>query len=731
MGDSTVTVQGHQFVSTPMSLLPAGSPLLKSALVCLVDGKLTDLHAPLEAAGSIQYLEFDHPLAQETLWHSSAHVLGQALELYYKDHQVSLSDGPALADGGFFYDVHIQDAQGAPVTVSSEDLPGIQKLARQLLHKKQRFQRLVVPVAFARRLLRHNSFKLHTLDQIVQRAADAGEPSDESSLTVSLYRCGSLVDLCRGPHLPRTDYAPALQLTKTSSSVLKNPVPARGELLTAPGPAALDSVQRVYGVAFPTSELLAQHQERMRLAAEADHRRLGRVQELFMFHPLSPGCAFFLPHGTRVYNRLLDFLRGEYRRRGYHEVRTPQIFDKALWERSGHWQNYAEDMFYVSKGHVTAPADAQATVAAAAAAAAAAAPVPSLSAAELQCVHAGAQPLHESAGDVVSAGTCAHHADASPGRDSATQALKPMNCPGHCLLFGATARSYRDLPLRVADFSTLHRNEVSGALTGLTRVRAFAQDDAHVFCTPEQLAEELRACLAFIGDVYACFGFPLTYKLSTRPSHFIGEPAQWDAAEDALKSLLDEAAVTWAENPGDGAFYGPKVDVTVRDALGRQHQCATIQLDFNLPRRFGLAYRGADGAEHTPVMIHRAILGSVERFMAVLLEHTAGKWPLWLSPRQVFLAVVGDAQLDYAHDVRRRLEARGYYVDVADASLRLPKQVKLAQPLQYNYILTLGPAEAQADTVSVRPRGAYSAEPEPLSVEAFLDRLDDEVARKL
>ncbi|CDS08721.1 hypothetical protein LRAMOSA10082 [Lichtheimia ramosa] len=396
--------------------------------------------------------------------------------------------------------------------------------------------------------------------------------------------------------------------------------------------------------------------------SELDHRAIGKAQSLFMIHPCSPGSIFMLPHGTRVVRKLQDYLRDEYTRYGYQEVMTPIIYKKDLWETSGHWQNYKDDMFLVHSGRE--------------------------------------QPAEEH-----------DHDD-----DDTGYGLKPMNCPGHCLIFDSTQHSYRDLPIRLADFSPLHRNEASGALSGLTRVRRFHQDDAHIFCTENQIASEIASCLSFVDRVYKAFKFPhYELTLSTRPeSNYMGSLEEWNNAEAALKQALDGSGRTWSIKEGDGAFYGPKIDIMVKDSSGRSHQTATIQLDFQLPQRFGLKYTDEQDRTRTPVIVHRAILGSVERMLAILIEHTGGKWPFWLSPRQGIVIPVATQFADYASKVAKSLSLgegqavhaqQQYYVDVDTSPRdRLNKMIRQAQQQRYNFIFVVGQKEMDAGTVNVRTR---------------------------
>lgn len=572
------------------------------------------------------------------LWHSAAHLLGNALELLYPD--TLLCDGPALSSSsrgavteGFYYELHTAQ------TLSSRDFDALTASLLNLAKQKRKcgwmgprsvlataltlccvflfqgqcgpplfslvcsphfctfnpkFERMQLPVSVARTMFEYNPFKMALLDDIAAR----NEP-------VTVYRCGDFIDLCRGPHVPNTGRIKWAQLTRTSSSHRS----ADGPLL-----------QRVYGVAFGSADHGREWQERVAEAERRDHRAIAVRQGLAMWNELSAGSAFFLPDGTFIYNRLLEMLRVEYGRRGFQEVITPQLFDRKLWEQSGHWEHYRNDMFLIA---------------------------------------------------------CNHHSHGDTAEASEpTMGLKPMNCPAHCLIFAHQPRSHHDLPLRLADFGALHRNEHSGALTGLTRVRKFQQDDAHIFCSEDQLGGELRDCLTFLRDVYARLGFvEWSLRLSTRPADYVGELALWDKAEATLRATLEQSGMEWALNPGDGAFYGPKVDVCVRDAMGRLHQCGTIQLDFQLPRRFGLHFTDAQQNRRVPVMIHRAILGSVERMFAVLAEHCGGRWPVWLNPRMVAVVPVADAHHDYATSVVESLCRAGVRATALTGADTMAKKV--------------------------------------------------------
>eukprot|EP01133_Synstelium_polycarpum_P018008 gene18008-21490_t len=598
-------VDGIAFKTTPYDIAKGISRGLADAIVSsVVDGQIHDISRPLEKDCSLTLCKFDSEEGKKTFWHSSAHILGQALERIYGGQ---LCIGPATNEG-FYYDMAMQDK-----IVSTDDYPLIVEVCTKIVQEKQPFERLAVPRDIALKMFDFNKYKQEIISKI---------PATE---TVSLYRCGTLVDLCRGPHVPNTSYCKAFSVVKNSSAYWL-------------GNAENDVLQRVYGIAFPDKKQLEEYQNFMKEAALRDHRNVGKNQELFFFHPYSPGCAFFLPHGTRIYNKLVEFIRHEYHRRGFTEVITPSMFSQQLWEQSGHWAKYSENMFPV------------------------------------EC-------------------------------DKSSYSLKPMNCPSHCLMFANRSRSYRELPIRFADFGVLHRNELAGALTGLTRVRKFQQDDAHIFCTNEMVEGEINSCLEFMQHVYGIFGFEFSLELSTRPENKLGDDAVWDVAEKSLENALNKFGKPWKLNPGDGAFYGPKIDIHVTDVLKRSHQCATIQLDFQLPIRFDLEYMGAGADERSrPVMIHRAILGSVERMMAILIEHTGGKWPFWLSPRQVTIATVSEKFAEYATQVSRALIEQGYYCELDLTDKTLPKKVREAQLAQYNYILVIGQEEQDNKTINVRTR---------------------------
>lgn len=482
------TVKATSWETTPMQIAASLSKsLAEKAVISKVNGVLWDLHRPIEESCDLAILDFDSPdnnyEARQVFWHSSAHVLGEACERHLDD--CCLGYGPPQEAGGFFYEMRLKDNR--PITPA--DYPNIENVCKIAVKEKQPFERLELPKEALLEMFAYNSYKQHYIQNQVP---------DGTSSTV--YRCGPLIDFCRGPHVPHTGRIKSLAITKNSSSYFL-------------ADAKNDTLQRLYGISFPDNKQMTEYKKFIEEAEKRDHRKIGKQQELFMFHELSPGSAFFLPMGMRIYNTLMEFIRSEYHKRGYTEVGSPNIYNSKLWKTSGHWQNYADDMFGMSV-------------------------------------------------------------------DKEEFAVKPMNCPGHCLIFDARERSYKELPIRMAEFGVLHRNEASGALSGLTRVRRFVQDDAHIFCTPDQIESEIAGIFDFMDAIYVKFGMEFKVGLSTRnPEKFIGDVAIWDKAEAQLKAVLDKVAPgTWKLNEGDGAFYGPKIDISLTDALKREFQCATIQV---------------------------------------------------------------------------------------------------------------------------------------------------------
>ncbi|KAJ7507224.1 hypothetical protein B0H11DRAFT_1970789 [Mycena galericulata] len=565
--------KGKSWETSPMDVAKEVSKSLSERIVIAkVNGDLWDLERPLEGSCKLELLDFEHPEGKKVFWHSSAHILGEAAERHYGCH---LCLGPPTEDG-FFYEMAIEDR-----SVSATDYPALEKVSESAIKDKQKFERLVVKKETLLEMFGYNKYKKYLIETKVP---------DGTSTTV--YRCGPMVDLCVGPHIPHSGKIKAMMITKNSASYFL-------------GDATNDSLQRIYGISFPDKKQLAEYKVFLAEAAKRDHRRIGKDQELFFFNDASPGSCFFLPHCPSISNE------------GYQEVISPNMFHSKVWETSGHWQNYKDDMFTL---------------------------------------------------DV----------------EKEKWALKPMNCPGHCIIFGSRDRSYRELPIRMAEFG----------------------DDTHVFCMPNQVEEEISALFDFMQKVYGTFGLDFQLELSTRPDNFLGEIKTWDHAEDQLKEALEKQYPgKWEINPGDGAFYGPKIDISVRDSLRRSFQCATIQLDFQLPERFDLKFRGEDASnpETRPVMIHRAILGSLERFIAIITEHFAGKWPFWLSPRQV-VVIPRCPSLYYASQVCERLKSFGLFADVDNGPDTLQKKVRNGEIAQYNFILVVGEEEMNTQSVNIRNR---------------------------
>ncbi|XP_065509654.1 threonine--tRNA ligase, mitochondrial isoform X4 [Caloenas nicobarica] len=550
-----------------------GGGLAEVVLVARVNGTLQDLDRPLEGDTDLELLDFSSPEGRTAFWLSGACVLGAAAQQLFG----ATFCGARATEDGFFCDMDMGDR-----TVQGGDLPALEEACAAFARGGHRFERLEATRPQLAQLFQHNNFQLQQLEDEV------------TSPTATVYRCGPVLHLCPGPLLRHTGLIRALRVLTSSASLWR-------------GGVTRCHLQRVTAVAFPRSEDVARWKQAQDEAAARDHRRIGKEQELFFFHPLSPGSCFFLPRGAHVYNALLDFIRSECHSRGFREVVSPTLFRRALWQRSGHWQHYGPNIFPVTV----------------------------------------------------------------PEGDDEQLSLKPMNCPAHCLMFAHRPRSWRELPLRLADFGVLHRNEPPGSLAGLTRLRRFTQDDGHIFCTPEQLEEEVAACLDFVGTVYGVLGFSYRLALATRPPGFLGDTETWDRAEQQLERSLRNFGQPWDLSPGDGAFYGPKIDIRIRDALGRQHQCGTIQLDFQMPERFGLEYMR----------------------------------PLWLSPLQVMVIPQSPEVEPYAREVQAVLRGGGLQADLdGDAGATLGRKIRRAQLAQYNFQMVVGPRERSRGTVSVRTR---------------------------
>jgi threonyl-tRNA synthetase len=629
-GSSRVVPSG-----TPVCDIAAGiSPrLATAALAAAVDDRLMDLTFPLEQDARVRIVTPHSPEALGLFRHSAAHLLAAAVTNLFPGTQCGI--GPAT-DEGFFYDFIV------PRPFIPEDLEAIERKMRELADQDLPYERQLWPREEAKLFFsgRGEPLKVQLIDEKTQ-----GQ-SDVSCYTIK--NRDTFVDFCTGPHVPSTGKLKAFKLLSTSNAYWK-------------GDARNQPMQRVYGTAFVSEKALQEHLRRLEEAKKRDHRRIGREQKLFMFHPWAPGATFWLAKGTVLYNTLADYMRSVLAPAGYTEVKTPLVFNRALWETSGHWQHYRQNMFLV-----------------------------------------------ESEGEQLG--------------------LKAMNCPGHFLMYASEVHSYRDLPLRFHEQTPLHRNEASGVLAGLTRVRQFSQDDAHCFLMESQIAEEVERLLRLVRRVYGDFGLKPEMKLSTRPPEFLGTVDAWNHAESELKRALEAAGEPYTINDGDGAFYGPKIDFDVTDAIGRKWQCATIQLDYMQAERFDLKYIGPDNAEHRPVIIHRAIYGSFERFIALLIEHFAGAWPLWLAPVQVVVLPIADRHLEYGREVRDRLVGACFRVELDERQEKIGYKIREAQLQKVPYMLVTGDREAADGTVSVRSRlgGDLGAR----AVDAFIADALDEVRRK-
>ena len=565
--------------------------------------------------------------------HSTAHLMAAAVTHLYPGAQCGV--GPAI-DEGFYYDF-VVDRPFVP-----EDLDAIERKMKELAAQDLVYERQMWPRDEATRFFTEKGEPLKV--QLI-------EEKTEGQREVSCYTIkdrDTFVDFCLGPHVPSTGRLKAFKLLSVSNAYWK-------------GDARNQPMQRIYGTAFLSDAELKAHLLRLEEAKKRDHRKVGRETGLFMFHPWSPGAAFWLAKGTVLWNTLANYMRSVLVPAGYVEVKAPIIFNKSLWETSGHWQHYRDNMFVIESGEEV-------------------------------------------------------------------MALKAMNCPGHMLIFGSEVRSYRDLPIRYHEQTPLHRNEASGVLGGLTRVRQFSQDDGHCFVSEDQIASEVEALLRLVKRVHDDFGLDYTAKLSTRPEQFLGEVATWNHAEAALRQALEAAGQPYTVNEGDGAFYGPKIDFDITDAIGRHWQCATIQLDYQIPQRFGLKYIGSDNAEHQPVVIHRAIFGSFERFIALLIEHYAGAFPLWLAPVQVVVLPIADRHLDYARDVERRLAAAGLRIEVDGRQEKIGYKIREAQLQKVPYMLVVGDKEAASASVAVRNR--VGGDQGSRTVDDFIRDAQQEVALK-
>jgi threonyl-tRNA synthetase len=610
-----------------------GPRLARDTIAGMIDGQLVDLRTPITSDSDLRIVTAKDSEAGDVIRHSAEHVLADAVKRLWPGTPIDA--GRRDHSEKYQYDFRF------PRPFRPEDFERIEEEMARIISEDIEFERREVDRDEVRRVMteRGEDIKLLRLEDI---------PEGD---TITLYSHGDFLDLCRGPHVQRTSQIGAVRLLEASGAYFKGD--ERNEML-----------QRIYGTAFASKKELDAYFARLEELKRRDHRRLGRELDLFSFHTEAPASPFFHPRGTIVYNALIELMREKYLVYGYDEVITPQIFDVELWKRSGHYDNYRDDMFF---------------------------------------------------------------ADAFDEVEERSASVKPMNCPSHCLLYGGRAHSYRELPLRIADFGRLHRYERSGVVTGLTRVRTFSQDDAHIFCTPEQIESEMTALFDFVFEIYDLFDFSdVRVYLSTRPEKAMGDPEDWEHAETMLTQCLDDRQdLNYTVKPGEGAFYGPKIDFDVHDALGRSWQLATIQLDFQMPERFDLTYVDSDGSEKRPVMIHRAILGSLERFYAVMLEHFGGDLPPWLAPEQARVLPVTDEINDYAERVASDLRARGLRVEVDRRSEKLGYKIRDGETQKVPYLLVVGQREAKDNTVSLRLR--HRRDEGVKSIDEVADRITNAV----
>jgi threonyl-tRNA synthetase len=589
-----------------------GPGLAKAALAIRANGEVRDLSAPVPDGAEIAILTDGAPDSLDLIRHDAAHVMATAVTELYPGTKVSI--GPPI-ENGFYYDFEFPE----DVKVTDADLERIEERMKEHISADEPFERTDVSVEEAERRFAEEGqpYKVELIRDLV-----ASEGVD----SVSLYRNGPFTDLCRGPHAPSTGRIKAFKLLSLAGAYWRGD--EHNKMLT-----------RIYGTAFFSKHDLDKHLDALEQARARDHRRLGPQLGLFLLRPESPGMPFYLPNGMVVVNEIQRAVREQLEKRGYDEIKTPNMLDVELWHRSGHYDNYRENMFFTGDEH-------------------------------------------------------------------RQYALKPMNCPGACLVFGSERRSYRDLPLRLAEFGLCTRNEREGVLHGLLRVRAFTQDDAHVYCTMDQIVGEVRDITEAIDELYAQFGFTdVRVELSTRPEKSIGSEEQWRVAEQALAQALDEMGREYQLNEGDGAFYGPKIDFHITDALGRSWQCGTCQLDFFMPERFDLTYTTADDEQHTPVMIHRALLGSIERFLGILIEHHAGDFPLWLAPVQARVLPIADRHVQFAQTVAGELRRAGVRVELDDRSESVGRKIRDAELEKVPFMLVVGDEEERAAGAAVRRHG--------------------------
>ncbi|KAA3661724.1 MAG: threonine--tRNA ligase [Calditrichaeota bacterium] len=604
--------------------------LFKKSVAAKFNDQPVDLNAPLLKDGSLEILTVDTADGLHVLWHSTAHIMAHAVKALYPEAQFGV--GPAI-ENGFYYDIDIDSK------LSQDDLQRIEDEMQRIIKRGSSFVRKELTKKEAVDFFagqQQDKYKLELLADM-----EDGSPS--------IYSEGDFTDLCRGPHIPSSNMIKAFKLLSIAGAYWR-------------GDEKNKMLQRIYGISFPKKAQLDEYLFCLEEAKKRDHKKLGKELDLFSFHREGPGFVFWHPKGMRLYRTIETYLVDKLTQYGYGEVKTPIILNDALWKKSGHWDNYKENMYFV---------------------------------------------------DI----------------DEESYAIKPMNCPGSCLIYNSNMHSYRDLPLRLAEFGNVHRHERSGVLNGLFRVRQFTQDDAHIFCTPDQIQDEVKACIDFVQEVYKDFQFyEYHIELSTRPDKSIGSDEIWQQAEDALRDALINKNINYKLNPGDGAFYGPKIDYHVRDSLKRSWQLGTIQLDFSMPEKFELEYVGSDGNKHRPVMIHRAIFGSIERFIAQLIEHHGGRLPVWLSPIQAVVLPLSEEQLAYSHAVFSKLKDAGLHVEMDARNEKIGYKIREAELGKIPYMLIMGKKEVENKQISVRTN--KDGDLGSMEIDALIDKMNYEIQQK-
>ena len=605
-----------------------GMGLYKSACAARIDGEVCDLRTPLTKDCSLEILTFDDPDGKHAFWHTAAHVMAQAVQHLFPEAKFGI--GPAL-ENGWYYDIKVGRS------LSTADFEAIEAEMKKLVKADEPIVRRTITVEEGREIFAGQDYKLELLEEYAAKGWE-----------LSIYTQGDFTDLCAGPHLMSTGMLKAVKLTKVAAAYWR-------------ADASRDSLDRLYGIAFPKASMLEEHLKMLEEAAKRDHRKLGKELGLFAFRDEAPGFPFYLPKGMVLKNTLIDYWRQVHKKWDYLEISTPQIMKRTLWETSGHWDHYKENMY-------TTVID---------------------------------------------------------GEDFA---IKPMNCPGSILVYEMEPHSYRDLPLRYGELGLVHRHELSGALHGMFRVRCFTQDDAHILLAQEQIKDEVVRIAQLFDEVYSLFKLPYKIELSTMPDDHIGSKEDWDIATAALADAITSIGKTYEVNPGDGAFYGPKLDFHIQDSLGRTWQCGTIQLDYQLPGRFNLEYTGEDGQKHCPVMIHRVVFGSIERFIGILTEHFAGAFPTWLTPVQVEIIPITERAHEYARQLKAKLDEAGVRSEADYRSEKMNYKIREAQLQKIPYMLVVGDKEVENGTVSVRARKEDKGG--TMSADEFVAQILDEIKNK-